>query len=172
MRLVAARGHRIAVMLVVSFALTVASFIAARVVSERQAGGIREAATRVRGALPADDVLADVRSELSRVDALVDSLTERGVTPAEVDLVERELAAARGRLDERWRTYRSLPVFPGERELATGAEAKLVEADASVARVLQRARVPAMRQERRTRRGGARAWRSPGRTSWCAPRPI
>jgi len=112
--------------LVVAFAAVAISFVTATVVSEYSDVEIRRAAAGITGnAAPSIVHLEAFRSEARRLIVLVDDYVDESVNASMADPKSvSHLQASRQKLgpsimqmQEEWRVYQGLPVFPGEREL-------------------------------------------------------
>lgn len=133
------RGSRkLLITLAASFTLTIASFLVARVVSEDQAQGIRDAAEQIDEALPAVELLTKVRTELGRTDALLDALEAAAPSSTEIATLERDLGGVRERRTASWSRYVALPVVPDERAPVEAAVSHFADLDASIDRALGR----------------------------------
>jgi signal transduction histidine kinase len=134
------RAHHsrgLGILLAVSFALTVASFLVSRGVSDRLAMGTRaETEIIVSDALPAGDLLANVRTELRRTDALVDALFSSRTSKEELEL-RRNLERSRAAIAREWDAYRALPAAPGEKQFIESTESNLRAMDESIAATIR-----------------------------------
>jgi signal transduction histidine kinase len=138
------RGHPAAralgTVLVASFVLTVASFLASIAVLSAKARGIGVAAETVASsASPAIDHLSRMRTALRHAEVLLDDYTDRlaaGEPPrvyAQRD-IETQLAA----LTADWNEYTTLPSYPGEPGLWPAVIPSLAAIQQSAAAVLAR----------------------------------
>jgi signal transduction histidine kinase len=107
--------------LLLSYSLTVISFVTSTVIGELRSQGINEAADAVIGdALPSITHLARARTEVRQLEVLVLELTGRLGRHQDVSDLRLRLLDSRRGLEQEWRTYLSLPESPGERELWPG----------------------------------------------------
>ncbi len=130
-------ARRLALRLAVSFALTIASFLVARIVSDYLAHGIEDAASTIsQHTIPAVESLGSVRTELRRKASLLDTLAGADVSTEDVRALRDELAHARIRMERSWAAYTATPVFAGERDLIVVIESQKRELDTSIDRAL------------------------------------
>lgn len=117
-------SRRLSILFAVTFGLTIASFLASRVISERRAGGITAAATSISDhALPSNNALAALRAELRHVAFNLDKIQHRANADPEslrMDLVRSDAAVRRS-----WTAYARLGGLPAEEELIGAAEADM-----------------------------------------------
>jgi signal transduction histidine kinase len=126
-------------LLIASFVLTVASFVAAMAVAEYRARGIGAAAESIAiNALPTITCLSGSRTELRRIERLLERVVEAdGTSPRpEAALDRADLDRSRRVLVESWSTCRALPVYPGERVLQNRISDRTKAMDASIDKVL------------------------------------
>jgi signal transduction histidine kinase len=128
--------RRLAVVLALTFTLTISSFIAARIVSESMVRGTRQAADLIEHTLPDLEHLTRTRTELAKMEATLAAVTERDVSKLDVDQLDSDLRRSRAAMDREWRLYVSLPILPGEPELIRAATDNIDAMDASVSRAL------------------------------------
>jgi signal transduction histidine kinase len=125
--------RELGVVLLCSFAITIASFLASTFFADRAAHGLlRSAASIANDAGPAVSDLAYMRSALRRLEAALDDCVEvPGSARAESEI--RDQRRAMGAV---WDRYMTLPPYPGERDRWPGVAAELQALDVSVDRVL------------------------------------
>lgn len=134
-----ASSRRLAWLLVGSFALTIASFVAASAVSEYRARGIEEAAESITGnALPTVDCLSRARTELREISLLLERLSDEHGGPKSAAEDMSRLARTRDVLATERNRCLALPNYPGEEEIEDRASARAREMDASIDEVLRR----------------------------------
>jgi signal transduction histidine kinase len=116
------------ILLVAMFALTVASFIAARVVSETESHGIRDAAESIaQESLSATAALSEVRTELREINAFANELTRTGDADPRAREIQSDLQESREEMARTWTSFLALPIPAVERELSGVAESNLAE---------------------------------------------
>jgi signal transduction histidine kinase len=125
--------RRLAVQLVVAFALTVACFVTGTVVAEYRARGIESAAQSIANvAVPAIDHVARARSELRHVEVLLDDFAHGGEGAAPATLLE-----TRQTFEREYDAYLALPPYRGERALLNRIATRTTEMNASIDAVLR-----------------------------------
>lgn len=123
-------------LLVGSFVLTIASFIAASVVSEYRARGIGAAAQNIAtNAVPTVDCVSRSRTDLHRVSVALELLTAPTHTHDVVGRRER-LRGARAALTRTWQACLSLPTYADEAALQREVRIGMSDMDLAIARVL------------------------------------
>lgn len=132
---------RVLWLLIGSFVLTIASFVAAMVLSEYRARGIEAAAEDITtNALPSIACVSRVRTELRQIEKLL----ERVAGPArwrypEVELDIENLRHSRDSFTRGWALCYDLPKYPGELSLQDGISARIAEMNASIDIILRAA---------------------------------
>jgi signal transduction histidine kinase len=132
------RAQRLGLVLAVSFGLTTCCFLGSRVISEYQARGIREDSETISlRTLPANDLLAEIGSNLRLIESAIDKLEDGGASQPTLDRVRATTRSAERRVGERWSSFRSLATVSGEQELALTTEANLRAMDAEMRVLLE-----------------------------------
>jgi signal transduction histidine kinase len=104
--------------LLISFGLTVASFIASTLFLRSRAHGISTAAEEIAlDAAPTLLHLSTLRTELRRMELALDDYTDRIVVHGSENGGPQEIQQARQLLDREWQLYTQLPASADEREL-------------------------------------------------------
>jgi signal transduction histidine kinase len=128
-------SRRLAVQLVVAFALTVICFVTGTAVAEHRARGIETAAQSIASvAVPAIDHLARARSELRHMEVLLDDFADGGERETPATLLE-----ARQTFEREYAAYLALPTYHGEPALWNRIAARISEMNASVDEVIRSA---------------------------------
>lgn len=131
------RAVRVVWLLIASFILTVASFIAATAVAEHRARGIGSAAESITtNALPSIACLSRARTELRQIQMLLERLTSARARHAESDMAE--LRESRHDLARITRHCAELPTYPGEKVLQDRTDLRSTSMNASMDRVVIR----------------------------------
>jgi signal transduction histidine kinase len=106
-----------------AFVAVAVVFVTSTAVAEYNQVEIRRAAAQVTGnSAPSVQTLSAFRSDLRRFTLLADDEVDRG-EKGQARESAVELAASRRSMDDAWAWYRTLPTFPGERELWPAADA-------------------------------------------------
>ncbi|MBX3204425.1 MAG: MCP four helix bundle domain-containing protein [Labilithrix sp.] len=133
----ARRSVRVVWLLIASFFLTVASFIAATSVAEHRARGIEAAAESITtNALPSIACLSRVRTELRQIQMLLERLTSAGPRHVQSDMAE--LRESRDDLARDTQRCLELPTYPGEKALQDRIGLRSSTMNTSMDRVLVR----------------------------------
>jgi hypothetical protein len=140
MRIELGRGQsptrRLGVTLLLSFALTVASFSAATVVVDRHAQGISKAAASIANdAAPSIGYVSGMRTTLRHLEVTVDDYTDRIVKREPRTVEDLTIPGERRAFDQAWARYVALPSFPGEQAQQAGVNAQIRGLDLSLDRL-------------------------------------
>ncbi len=127
-------------LLLVSFGLTVLSFVIATVVAIAMARGIARAANDIASTtVPLSSHLSRMLSEVERQTALTGEIVERLSTGQQSGALATQLQGSRATLAREWQALESLQPSPQEQELYTGIRGHLSKLDAGVGKLLDQA---------------------------------
>jgi signal transduction histidine kinase len=132
-------SHRLGAVLLISFALTISSFIVSTLVLRARATGIGASAESIAlNAAPCIAHLSMLRTGLRRMEVTLDDFTDRVASGRRPDGEPAELDADRLMLRREWTAYAALPTYPGERELWPATRAGWDQVTGMVDRILAR----------------------------------
>ena len=145
------RERHLVLVVAVSFALTILSFVASRTITELVSRRIQQEAESIGdNALIATEALGGARTNLRKLIFEMNALRVSDHPGAEAEHVASELDAARRDTATYWAKYVSIPFYPGERELVKQVEPNVTRAELAVKDVSERL-------HRGDRRGALRA---------------
>jgi signal transduction histidine kinase len=105
-------------LLVLAFALTIASFLISRGIWESRTRGVDAAASSITSdAAPAVEHLSAARAELRHMQGLLASMTSGFGEKETTSQMESSFQAARDDFEREWNLYLKLPAYAGEQEL-------------------------------------------------------
>lgn len=131
-------ARRLVILLGATFALTILSFLAGRLISEVQARQIEKEAKAIsHNALIATEALVDIRTELRRTAFELQALSDVQSPRRDIQNLRTEVEESRRAIAQSWASYSVLPPFPGEQDLIVRNESKLHRMSASIDRVLE-----------------------------------
>ncbi len=129
---------RIVWLLIASFALTIASFIASTIVTEHRARGIAAAADSItKFALPSISCISTARTELRQLELTLSRLASDAATPAATQASTRAVEDARNELAKHWGVCLNIPRYEGERAVQQKVDAATKKMNASIDTVVQ-----------------------------------
>ena len=129
---------RLAWLLIGSFALTIASFVAATMLSVYRAHGIQTAAESITtNALPSVACYSRTRTELRQVEMLLERITGSAVSGRE-NTTPAMLRRSQNTLENNWATCLALPNYPEEENIQQQISAMGAELNASIDGILRR----------------------------------
>src|SRR5215470_16459092 len=134
------REHRLVLAVVVSFALTILSYVASRTITELVSRKIqREAESIDKNALIATEALVAARTNLRKLIFEMNDLRS-GDHPELATQQLAELDISRGDTAAHWTNYVSIPFYPGERELVEPVALQVADVGRAVDEVTERLR--------------------------------
>ena len=129
---------RLVWLLIGSFALTIASFVAATLLSERRARGIQTAAESITtNALPSVACYTRTRTELRQLEMSLERLTGGDVPERAFEPDPATIRRASDDLRKNWSTCLALPKYPEEERVQQAISARAGELTTSIEGVLR-----------------------------------
>jgi signal transduction histidine kinase len=135
------RERRLVLAVAVSFGLTVLCFVTSRIVTEMASRRIeKEAESISQNALIAAEALAGARTNLRKGLSAMSALRVSDAASVGTERLGSQLEDSRRDAAANWAKYRSIPFYPGERELVERVEPEVVSATLAVGDVGARLR--------------------------------
>jgi signal transduction histidine kinase len=133
--------RRLAGLLVVSFGLTVLSFLITTAVTLVMSQGIAAASSSISSnSVPSIAHLLGELTEQRRLAVLLREYSEQRLAGQDAEALVPQIEESRRMISQEWRAYRSLPSYAGEEELSADISRDLQWLDVSITRFLQEAR--------------------------------
>lgn len=133
------RSVRLVWLLIGSFALTIASFVATTLLSEHRSRGIQTAAQSITAnAVPSVACYSRARTDLRQIEMFLERLTAGVVLGRTAGSDAATLRQTRDNLAQQWRTCTTLPKYPDEEGAQQRITAQVGELDVSIDHVLDR----------------------------------